>query len=108
MGGRVGLYGLGAGGASGAEAALARLRAEFIQGLALLGTSSVGHVDEFRIHYVGRRALCKRLRRRSRQLDSSQILKIGSASCRDRVCRYVSISVVAVALKKKQQPSTTP
>src|SRR3546814_3528071 len=49
MGGRIGLYGLGAGGASGAEAALARLRAEFIQGLALLGTSSVGHVDEFRI-----------------------------------------------------------
>src|SRR3546814_19167135 len=28
--------------------------------------------------------------------------KIGRASCRERVCQYVSISVVAVALKKKQ------
>src|SRR3546814_12989864 len=29
--------------------------------------------------------------------------KIGRASCRERVCQYVSISVVAVSLKKKQQ-----
>src|SRR3546814_12744766 len=29
--------------------------------------------------------------------------KIGRASCRDRVCQYVSISVVAVSLNKKQQ-----
>src|SRR3546814_12653513 len=29
-------------------------------------------------------------------------LQIGRASCRARVCPYVSISVVAVALKKKQ------
>src|SRR3546814_12827429 len=27
--------------------------------------------------------------------------EIGSASCRERVCQYVSISVVAVAIKKK-------
>src|SRR3546814_12951376 len=27
--------------------------------------------------------------------------KIGRASCRERVCQYVSISVVAVSLKKK-------
>src|SRR3546814_12714117 len=27
--------------------------------------------------------------------------QIGRASCRERVCQYVSISVVAVALKKK-------
>src|SRR3546814_18685867 len=27
--------------------------------------------------------------------------QIGSASCRERVCQYVSISVVAVSLKKK-------
>src|SRR3546814_16367400 len=32
--------------------------------------------------------------------------KIGRASCRERVCQYVSISVVAVSLKKKQH--TTP
>src|SRR3546814_16607334 len=29
--------------------------------------------------------------------------KIGRASCRERVCQYVKISVVAVALKKKQK-----
>src|SRR3546814_15089444 len=29
--------------------------------------------------------------------------KIGRASCRERVCQYVSISVVAVSLKKKKQ-----
>src|SRR3546814_11259354 len=28
--------------------------------------------------------------------------QIGRASCRERVCQYVEISVVAVALKKKQ------
>src|SRR3546814_14698345 len=28
-------------------------------------------------------------------------LEIGRASCRERVCKYVSISVVAVSLKKK-------
>src|SRR3546814_15056653 len=28
--------------------------------------------------------------------------KIGRASCRERVCRYVEISVVAVSLKKKK------
>src|SRR3546814_11882858 len=30
-------------------------------------------------------------------------LKIGRASCRERVCQSVSISVVAVSLKKKSQ-----
>src|SRR3546814_11122449 len=29
--------------------------------------------------------------------------QIGRASCRERVCQYVSISVVAVALKKKER-----
>src|SRR3546814_11040276 len=29
--------------------------------------------------------------------------QIGRASCRDRVCQYVYISVFAVSLKKKQQ-----
>src|SRR3546814_19970464 len=29
------------------------------------------------------------------------LLQIGRASCRDRVCQYVEISVVAVSLKKK-------
>src|SRR3546814_14064320 len=38
------------------------------------------------------RAPARRLNRRR---------KIGRASCRERVCQYVSISVVAVSLKKK-------
>src|SRR3546814_14404059 len=33
-------------------------------------------------------------------------MKIGRASCRERVCQYVSISVVAVSLKKKKKPHT--
>src|SRR3546814_1486437 len=31
--------------------------------------------------------------------------KIGRASCRERVCQYVSISVVGVSLKKKKTPN---
>src|SRR3546814_13811562 len=33
--------------------------------------------------------------------------QIGRASCRERVCQYVSISVVAVALKKQKFNKTT-
>src|SRR3546814_11594146 len=32
--------------------------------------------------------------------------QIGRASCRERVCQYVSISVVAVSLKKKKQTNS--
>src|SRR3546814_12247908 len=32
--------------------------------------------------------------------------EIGRASCRDRVCQYVSISVVDVSIKKKQKTTT--
>src|SRR3546814_13419546 len=32
---------------------------------------------------------------------------IGGASCRERVCQYVSISVAAVTLKNKSKESTT-
>src|SRR3546814_16277257 len=35
-------------------------------------------------------------------LLSPRWIKIGRASCRERVCQYVYISVVAVSLKKKQ------
>src|SRR3546814_11057837 len=34
------------------------------------------------------------------------IPEIGRASCRERVCQYVSITVVAVSLKKKIKVST--
>src|SRR3546814_17921720 len=33
----------------------------------------------------------------------STLAEIGRASCRERVCQYVSISVVAVSLKKKKK-----
>src|SRR3546814_11489593 len=39
---------------------------------------------------------------RSTPLSSPLVLQIGRASCRERVCQYVSISVVAVALKKQK------
>src|SRR3546814_20152985 len=34
--------------------------------------------------------------------------EIGRASCRERVCQYVSISVVAVSLKKKNNQQRLP
>src|SRR3546814_20262734 len=34
--------------------------------------------------------------------DRGEIIKIGRASCRESVCQYVSISVVAVSLKQKE------
>src|SRR3546814_14995163 len=36
------------------------------------------------------------------RLAISEARQIGRASCRERVCQYVSISVVAVSLKKKE------
>src|SRR3546814_18237664 len=41
----------------------------------------------------------------TRCIDSEEAwgTKIGRASCRERVCQYVSISVVAVSFQKKQQ-----
>src|SRR3546814_15530503 len=38
--------------------------------------------------------------------DCRQSLQIGRASCRERVCQYVKISVVAVSLKKKKLKNT--
>src|SRR3546814_13005906 len=35
-------------------------------------------------------------------LFATYLWMIGRASCRERVCKYVSISVVAVSLKKKK------
>src|SRR3546814_14700114 len=42
-------------------------------------------------------------KRRANEQDDPDLYvrKIGRASCRERVCQYVSISVVAVSLKKK-------
>jgi L-lactate dehydrogenase (cytochrome) len=56
MAGRVGLYGLGAGGSRGAAAALQALRTEFERDLALLGTTTLGQVDGSRIRASGSRS----------------------------------------------------
>src|SRR3546814_14367302 len=37
----------------------------------------------------------------------TSVNKIGRASCRERVCQYVEISVVAVTLKKKKSKKKT-
>src|SRR3546814_20966014 len=37
------------------------------------------------------------------EIALQRIYQIGRASCRERVCQYVSISVVAVSLKKKNE-----
>src|SRR3546814_20157944 len=47
----------------------------------------------------------RRRARRRAQLRWRQ--QIGSASCRERVCQYVSISVLAVSLKKKTRTDDT-
>src|SRR3546814_14292061 len=36
-------------------------------------------------------------------LEMREVREIGRASCRERVCQYVSISVVGVSFKKKKQ-----
>lgn len=52
MAGRVGLYGLGAGGGAGATAAFSALRAEFERDLALLGVTHVSQIDRSRIRAI--------------------------------------------------------
>lgn len=52
MAGRVGLYGLGAGGEAGATAVLAALRAEFERNLALLGVTELSAVDRARVYHI--------------------------------------------------------
>src|SRR3546814_16627827 len=44
-------------------------------------------------------------RRHSKKYAYAHCIQIGRASCRDRVCQYVEISVVAVSSTK--QPKTT-
>src|SRR3546814_17771588 len=41
--------------------------------------------------------------RRQRGAALGKVAEIGRASCRERVCQYVEISVVAVSLKKKKK-----
>lgn len=53
MAGRVGLYGLGAGGTAGAAAALGALRTEFDRDMALLGVTDVAQIDRSRVRRIG-------------------------------------------------------
>src|SRR3546814_1004699 len=46
------------------------------------------------------RSECGASARSRRDRETTIAVKIGSASCRDRVCQYVLISVFAVSLKK--------
>src|SRR3546814_12387910 len=54
------------------------------------------------IVYRNDTGLADSLRRLAKQ-NYSLRAEIGRASCRERVCKYVSISVVAVSLKKKKK-----
>src|SRR3546814_20786839 len=60
--------------------------------LAKLGTYSVTFQD-LDGHWFGSSSF---------RVAAFQLPEIGRASCRERVCQYVSISVVAVSLKKKK------
>src|SRR3546814_18554144 len=59
------------------------------------------HLDQLLAHVPARDQQCAGLGvARGLQLQR----EIGRASCRERVCQYVSISVGAVSLKKKTHP----
>src|SRR3546814_12064913 len=49
----------------------------------------------------GARRTCGRDERGAAQARRPLVRQIGRALCRERVCQYVSISVVSVSLKKK-------
>src|SRR3546814_17163087 len=51
----------------------------------------------------GKLPLCRSSRIAPDLRQADQASKIGRASCRERVCQNVSISVVAVSLKKKSK-----
>src|SRR3546814_21083115 len=62
--------------------------------------------DDLVLRHAGH-DLFRRRQRMARFKRRDNPLKIGRASWRERVCQYVSISVVAESLKKKQQKTTT-
>src|SRR3546814_14616249 len=71
--------------------------------------SAMGGTERGRVLHEAQRIL----RARNRELAELEVLdcgkpiqEIGRATCRERVCQYVLISVVAVELKKKITTST--
>src|SRR3546814_17129889 len=64
--------------------------------------TAVSMESELIQEYIGREA-ARRIRIGRQRRDLGATRQIGSASCRDRVCQSVEISVVAVALKQKNK-----
>src|SRR3546814_14805683 len=60
-------------------------------------------IQEFMIMPVGADNLAEEVRWGSEIFHTLKKRQIGRASCRERVCQYVEISVGAVSLKKKKK-----
>src|SRR3546814_11579839 len=71
-------------------------------------TSSASPAHSWRIRYSTSRAYRPPPKFSPRSAMALASPKIGRASCRERVCQYVSISVGGVSLKKKQHNLTPP
>src|SRR3546814_18897710 len=72
-------------------------------GAGLAGAIASDQADGFSLPYFQIDTVqCPTLSIRRVQIRKFQHVKIGRSSCRERVCPYVEISVVAVSLKKKK------
>src|SRR3546814_18563584 len=58
-------------------------------------------IDQLRLAEYSAKAVGAMARVSREDADVAELDEIGRASCRERVCQYVSISVVAGSLKKK-------
>src|SRR3546814_16871850 len=67
-----------------------------------LGITRAGVLEHDEPGRIGRTA-----RDREQRAHAQLFHEIGRASCRERVCQYVSISVVAVSLKKQNKNVTS-
>src|SRR3546814_17781628 len=79
-------------------------QAEILRGLCALGVHVVGVLTEDGIHAADRLLKVRRgaddvADEHDDAVDGDQI---GRASCRERVCQYVDITVVAVSLQKQK------
>src|SRR3546814_12580725 len=80
----------------GDDDAETQLYKKAVQTVAESQKASTSYIQrQLRIGYNNAARLIERMEREGK-------VKIGGASCRERVCEYVSISVVAVSLKKQK------